>query len=56
MNKIRAENMEQKTLVDPQETEMVDPLLKEGRGGRAAAAAGTMQKGTPISALKTSWS
>lgn len=30
MNKITAESVEQETLVDPQETEMLDPLLKEG--------------------------
>lgn len=29
--------MEQKTLVDPQETEMLDPLLKEGGGGGGGA-------------------
>lgn len=37
MNKITAESMEQKTLVDPQETEMLDPLLKEGGGGGGGA-------------------
>lgn len=50
VNKITAENMEQKNLVDPQKTEMVNPLLKAGRGG------GAIQKWTYNFALKTSWS
>lgn len=44
--------MEQKSLVDTQETEMVDPLLKEGSWGERG---GATQKGTLMSILKTSW-
>jgi len=54
VNKIAAENMEQKTVVHPQETEMVDPLLREGGGGEGSG--GVTQKRTAISAPKTSWS